>query len=41
MYRIVFAATAVLAAASAAYAMTNPAVMVSDQDVSSGTVSAD
>ena len=41
MYRPVFAATAVLAAVTAAHAMTNPAVMVSDQDVSSGTVSAD
>lgn len=41
MYRILSVAAAALIAATAAQAMTNAAVVASDQDVSSGTVSAD
>ena len=41
MYRILSPAAALAIAVTAAHAMSNPAVMVSDQDVSSGTVSAD
>ncbi len=41
MYRILSTAAALVVTVSAAQAMSNPAVMVSDQDVSSGTVSAD
>ena len=41
MYRILSTAAALAIAVTAAHAMSNPAVMVSDQDVSSGTVSAD
>ena len=41
MYRILSTAAALVVTVSAAQAMSNPAVMVSDQDVSAGTVSAD
>ena len=41
MHRILSAAAAFAIAATAAQAMTNPAVTVSDQSVSSGTVTAD
>jgi hypothetical protein len=41
MYRILAAAAACAFVATSAHAMTNPAVVVSDQDVSAGTVSAD
>ena len=41
MYRILTVTAAALFAATAAHAMSNLAVMVSDQDASSGTVSAD
>jgi hypothetical protein len=41
MHRMLIAAAALMLAGVAAQAMTNPAVVASDQDVSSGTVTAD